>query len=321
MSDQYSPSDLASQAAESFGEDSLELLGNVIDTDNLEAQRYLASLDFSQFREPEPQVAEAEKIQEAPESSQSSRSPIALPRKAISDTEQGPTPNALSNVEDEAPYDQAQIWEDHDELSNFQYGGPQEFPIDFNSEEWKDVENYIANGDFADISNPIDQELYPQGNIDDSFNPAQLPVNSQQWSPFTTPVIDAGYDTAGISRGASDGPVPAKHNELVNAVEHSSASNTQGASYSIYSATHSFAEEGSAAMGDAEADESEDEEEEEEEDLPDQVKFETYIENDPLIVQSPRQRGWGRTGTRNGQEVWFNPRNLRWRKSQPIQST
>lgn len=306
MSEQYSPSDLANQAAESFGEDNLELLGNVIDTDNLEAQRYLASLDFSQFREPEPQVAEAEKTQEAPESSQSSSSSNALPRQAISDLEQGPTPNALSNVEDAAPFDQAQIWEDHDELSSFQYGGPQEFPIDFNSEEWKDVENYIANGDFADISNPIDQELYSEGNIDDSFNPAQLPVNSQQWSPIITPALDAAY---GI-------PMPATQDGLGASLRHPSTSNVEGPSTYIVPAAHPSREEGSAAMGESEADDSEDEEED---NLPDQVVFATYIENDPLIVQNPRQRGWGRTGTRDGQEVWFNPRTLRWRKLQPLQ--
>ena len=44
------------------------------------------------------------------------------------------------------------------------------------------------------------------------------------------------------------------------------------------------------------------------------VAFETFEEDDPSIVVAPQQKGWGRTGTRNGQEVWFNPETSEWRK-------
>lgn len=47
---------------------------------------------------------------------------------------------------------------------------------------------------------------------------------------------------------------------------------------------------------------------------PDQPEFETYEENDSMIHPDPLQRGWGRTGRRNGQEVWFNPGTSLWRK-------
>ncbi len=48
----------------------------------------------------------------------------------------------------------------------------------------------------------------------------------------------------------------------------------------------------------------------------DQVTFETYEENDPLItVDHPIQKGWGRTGKRNGEEVWFNPETRKWQPS------
>ena len=68
-------------------------------------------------------------------------------------------------------------------------------------------------------------------------------------------------------------------------------------------------------------DDDDDEEYDEEEDLPSQVTSVTYPVNDPLIVEDPIQKGWGRTGIRNGSEVWFNPKLYKWRKwSSPVQS-
>ena len=54
----------------------------------------------------------------------------------------------------------------------------------------------------------------------------------------------------------------------------------------------------------------------EEENVTLQVPSETYEENDPQIIKNPIQKGWGRTGKRNGQEVWFNEETGKWRKSQ-----
>ena len=65
---------------------------------------------------------------------------------------------------------------------------------------------------------------------------------------------------------------------------------------------------------DDEDDEDGDEEYDDEEDSPSQVKSVTYPVNDPLIVEDSIQKGWGRTGIRNGSEVWFNPKTYKWRK-------
>ena len=46
----------------------------------------------------------------------------------------------------------------------------------------------------------------------------------------------------------------------------------------------------------------------------DDPEYETYQENDPLIIPDPVLEGWGRTGKRIEQEVWFNPETSRWRK-------
>ena len=65
---------------------------------------------------------------------------------------------------------------------------------------------------------------------------------------------------------------------------------------------------------DDEDDEDGDEEHDEEDDSPSQVISVSYPVNDPLIVEDPIQKGWGRTGIRNGSEVWFNPKTYKWRK-------
>ena len=65
---------------------------------------------------------------------------------------------------------------------------------------------------------------------------------------------------------------------------------------------------------DDEDDEDKDEEYYEEEDLSSQVVSVTYPVNDPLIVEDHVQKGWGRTGIRDGNEVWFNPKICKWRK-------
>ena len=55
----------------------------------------------------------------------------------------------------------------------------------------------------------------------------------------------------------------------------------------------------------------------------DPVRFDTFMENDPLVISEDPQRGRGRVGNRNGHEVWFNPKTSKWRKfslSVPIES-
>lgn len=51
------------------------------------------------------------------------------------------------------------------------------------------------------------------------------------------------------------------------------------------------------------AEDSDSDEEYEVADVSNRISFETYEENDPLIVQDPLRKQWGRTGTRNGREV------------------
>lgn len=58
-------------------------------------------------------------------------------------------------------------------------------------------------------------------------------------------------------------------------------------------------------------------EELEEDDTPDQPEFETYEKDDPWIHPDPPQSGWGQTGRRNGQAVWFNEGTSLWRKLHP----
>ena len=53
----------------------------------------------------------------------------------------------------------------------------------------------------------------------------------------------------------------------------------------------------------------------------DEVEYETYKENDPLIVEDPPKDRWGRTGKRDGQEVWFNPEESYWRKFHSLHLT
>lgn len=350
MSEEHSPSYFADENVNPFGEESLSFLGNNDSNadipfsgnfDAVEAQEYLANVDLTRFRYPEP-------IPTQPAEGSGNPSPInadgmdsgsgsakvlkdssngtTLPAPQVfgngdpsntvsaeTSSEHGQAPTGQSNAGDALADDEDQFWNDHEQLSNFQNSGQAQFQMDFNEEDWKNIEDIVANGDFSDFPNPISigQEPYAQGNVEDSLNPTQHPVNSQQWSPITTPAMDAFYGT----------PMPPTQNGLGISVGNSSTSNREGPSDYVVPAAHPFREEGSAASVEAEAENFSDDEdeEEEEEDLPDQIAFETYNENDPLIVQNPRQRGWGRTGTRDGQEVWFNPRSLRWRKLQPLQ--
>lgn len=121
-------------------------------------------------------------------------------------------------------------------------------------------------------------------------------------------------------------PAPATPSNLANGVGYSSFSNPQEILSDNNETVYCLTEGIYAGMDDAKYDDSDDSDEEAEESvgnedigdehLPNQVTSETYEENDPLIVQDRRQEKWGRTGMRNGQEVWFNPQTSKWRKLQ-----
>lgn len=129
--------------------------------------------------------------------------------------------------------------------------------------------------------------------------------------PFVnTPGIDSGYGTLNPSREATFGPLSATPNQTSNAVQHSGLANMHDGLDPVYSShhpgTYTACTEGAkkeAAEDDQNFDPADD--------------LNHYPE-DPTtgVIESRRRKGWGRTGTRNGVEVWFNPETKQWRKSQ-----
>ena len=109
--------------------------------------------------------------------------------------------------------------------------------------------------------------------------------------------------------------LPATSNQTGSAVQHPGPSDVQGAASVISPAANPPTAAEYEAVNDENPEESDDEPEEV--NAPDPPEFETYEENDPLINLDPPQKGWGRTGRRNGQEVWFNPATSLWRKLHP----
>lgn len=94
-------------------------------------------------------------------------------------------------------------------------------------------------------------------------------------------------------------------------VQHPGPSDVQGATTVMSPAANPPAAANREVVNDEDRDESD---EGSEVNTPNQPYFETYEENDPLIHPDPPQRGWGQTGRRNGQELWFNPETSLWRK-------
>lgn len=217
------------------------------------------------------------------------------------------------------------------------------FQFEFSAEDWKAYDDHMANEDFPEIPDtetqhgqrierrlekakssgdskhhsrqqhhayqhvgPVYHDPYSPGNIDDSSNLTESPMDSRQWSAVNTPAMDSGYGTAAMSRETTHALMSATPYQLGNTVGHSSSGNMQGASYDMYAAANSPTDDTHGAY----------DEDDEEEDVPSQPTFETFEERDPLIVQNPRKAKWGQTGTRNGLEVWFNPETSKWRKLQ-----
>ena len=191
-----------------------------------------------------------------------------------------------------------------------------------------DFEDFLEPQDF--VAHPHPTEL---GAVDPSStgqptrgltNLEQLPefdfgvFDSQEWQDYANtgadrdiddilgthvPGVDSGYHTAAISRETTHGLTPAAHH-IHNAVGRPGPSNVQlGPRATTTAARHPRAKEYSDI--DDESDGSS---------VSDDVGYETYRENDPLIVEDPPKEKWGRTGKRIGQEVWFNPESNKWRK-------
>ena len=126
--------------------------------------------------------------------------------------------------------------------------------------------------------------------------------------PFVdTPGIDSGYGTLNPSREATFGPLPATPRQTSSAVQHSGLGNMNGGLDSNQSPdTYNVRTEGA---------QEELAEDDQGFDPADDLNF--YPE-DPItgVIESRPRNGWGRTGTRNGVEVWFNPETEQWRKLQ-----
>ena len=201
----------------------------------------------------------------------------------------------------------------------------QNFPLTFTAEDWQFIEDQAANGDFSQIPDSEYQGPYSHGNLDNSFNPVQPPVDSYQWSAVDTSGMDSAYATASMPMETTHGQLMATPNDFDNAVGHAGPGNMQGGLGGTTQTANPPTDEDNELYEDENEDEEEDEVEDEDEHVnvivPNGPACETYDEYDPLIVENPsrvqRDKKWiilGRTGRRNGQEVWFNKETLKWRK-------
>ena len=231
-----------------------------------------------------------------------------------------------SNAADQYPSDEDQIWRDHEALSNFQNmaggNGQEQFLNDFNTEPWNTFQPLAGSEGFPEPAHPVYYEPNMHRNFNNTLNPSPARVDSGQPRTINRPEMTSAHGNATMSSGRPRGPTPAKSNSLGKTPHHSRFGNMQGASGDRYPPARAVAEN-YAATHNGNIDESDDEnqgneedEDSEEGDVPNYVTFETYEENDPMIVQNPLQDGRGRTGTRNGHQVWFNPRSSKWRKLQ-----
>lgn len=247
-----------------------------------------------------------------------------------------------SDVGNQPQVDEDQFWTNDEEVPSIQNvsgnDAQQQFPLTFTEEEWENIGNQVGDGDFLETFIPANYEVFFDGNVDSPLNTTQTPVDNQQWSAVDTPGADSGNATASLPTETTRGPGSTAPYQLGNAVDHSSLGNMQGGSGDVDTTANPVTDENNDVHedenedgeDDENGDEKEDEEEDEDEDVdvdvnvPHDTDFETYEEHDPLIVETPppppKENSkrpppkWGRTGTRNGQEVWFNPTTSKWRK-------
>ena len=217
--------------------------------------------------------------------------------------------NGLSNVADQPQLDEDQSGKDHDGISSFENASgnlnQQNLSfLTFNEEDWQFIADQMANIDYSETPRPECHEPYPHGNFDNSFNPTQPPVDSHQWSAVDTPGSDSAYATASMPGETT----PGRSGDMIQTANPPTDENNE------------LHEDDGEDEGE---DENEDEDEDEDEDVvvPNGPISETYDERDPLIVENPSRvkkgQKWiklGRTGRRNGQEVWFNKDTSKWRK-------
>lgn len=239
--------------------------------------------------------------------------------------------NSLSRLESQPQHDENQSWNDQQESSNSPNdagnSGQQKSPFDFDNEDWKNHANEMTSGDPSQTSNTGVQEH--QGTFNDLQNednasflyqspysnlskPLQPLTNTQQESAVHTPAIDSRYRPVAIPGETAHDLVPTTHCQLDNTV---GLAGRQGLPIAVNPAVNALRSDHHAAADEAKSDNSDGEQEQN--DVPNQAAFETFEENDPLILpDEPVQKGWGRIGQRNGTEVWFNPDTSKWRELQ-----
>lgn len=158
---------------------------------------------------------------------------------------------------------------------------------------------------------PTQKRLSPKpqgGSITSTARPSIRPVRSGDDSGVNRLGIDPGYGTLKHFPKRTFGPFPATPYQMGSAVQQSGFDNTHGGQFQAYSSQEPEEyDEDVAEVGEdiAESD----------------PNFNpandlNYYTEDPKtgVRESRRRKGWGRTGTRNGVEVWFNPKTGEWRK-------
>ena len=245
----------------------------------------------------------------------------------------------LKKIDDLVADTEATDTDVHDDQPSFQSlpenNGLQQFQFEFNAEELNQIDDLVAGRSFAEVPDtdahddqriskrlekgkgessqdhshkqkrPAYHSPYSHEAVEDSYDHVS-PSGSQQLSAVNTPIVDSGYGTARMSRGSTNGLIPTTSKQSNHVVGQASHGGTQ-----TIPIINPSTNEADADTDDAEDSDSDDDLDE---DVPNDVTFETYEENDRLIVEDPPRKNRGRTGVRNGHEVWFNPKTSKWRK-------
>lgn len=160
---------------------------------------------------------------------------------------------------------------------------------------------------------PVYHVSNPQGDFNiPAASPNLYSVENGEGSVANTPGIDSGYGTLDPSREGTSGQLSAAPYQMNNAAQRSGLGNMQNGQGPAYASQHPGTDnkckkvKKQAKEKPAESDPNFD-----------PANDLNYYAEDPDtgVIESRRRNGWGRTGTRNGVEVWLNPETDEWRKS------
>lgn len=159
--------------------------------------------------------------------------------------------------------------------------------------------------------------VYHTPNPQDRFNPSSaspdLPtVENGEGPVISASGIDSGCGKYIPARDATFGPFSTTPDQVSNAVGIPSLGNIYNSRNPAYPSPYQ------ETYNEDVADDVEEAEIEVEDKEPgfDPAADLNYYAEDPKtgVIESRRRKGWGRTGMRNGVEVWFNPKTEEWRK-------